>query len=918
MAVVKVNPPLAGITRKLGYQAQAPFSSYSSLNFLPFDAVSGRSMAATRPARTALGEALDGKEVNMLCRVNGDKDTTPQESMVAAAEGVVYRWNGADWVAITGDNLPTVDEDRPVYAAPFLKKVFIFQEDTAPLVFDYSARTLTTASANSGTFPTNCRFGVTWKNCLWLGGDPANPHVFQCSANGDPFDWDFSDLSDGGAYISTTEDSGLIGQPLTAFIPLTADSMAICGAETIFILRRHPRRGGSLECASTNIGVLNHGAWSYDGAGNVYFLSRMGLCMLDRNGNVSRISKEKIPDELLNIESEYTNPTVSMAFDSRWNGIVICVRGSDNQAWWFDLELGGFHRMTFSHYPYVMMRFDPIEAEGQSAVVFGGAGYGGTSRFDTTGSEDFLFYLLAGPVKIANSLREKSMVSFAQHVFSGNTTRTADCGVRIWAGATPEDVVARYLADDQTGCYAVDVATSLRNGGRCYPRLVGNSVLIELSGSGAGNRMVYDGSELHVASAGTNKSIPMVTGDTSDPFANLTAQVLTASQWKEWANTTIPFNPRRWSTVATATMPQPASNISGFTHILDMSELPVQFWQDVQESGDDIRVLVNNAPVPFDLLPGTFDKFNREGTLLFKADVGPSHGQTVQIYGGNPEAHLTANDKTVLQYNAYGSSVAAFYPTGDGTDRTVHGRDLSTPRNIAGISYSAPTDGEAVFGITSSKYAHSTDGGGDVTTPALISGELSDAVSAISVLAVVKVASAGGVNGLWSVAGAGGTTSLASDGFQSPPTILGASDDQFSTATDIWVPGTTLYSLEGETDYLEPQLPAENLADASVEMVSGQWVAVGLSAASTLINGAYVFAGGVAAPPASQPPESDYPLNRLGRIVIGNGLDGSVDIAMVMVATEVVSSAYIARHAAQVDQSTFYGTWSIERTTGGV
>jgi len=901
-----VQPPLAGISRKFGFQAQPPFSAYDSVNFWPVDAVTGRKVLATRPPLVALTDTLDGSTVNCLERVNGDASQSPQETIVAAAGGTLYYWDGEDWTEVEGDGTPAaIDTGRPVYAAAYLKKVFFALEDTRPAVFDYDDLSLEIATASAGTMPTDCRLVMTWAGCLWLAGNEANPHVFSCSATGDPLDWDSSDESEGGAFTSTGDNEGLINQPLTAMFPLSSDKACFAGRESLWVMLRHPRRGGVLENISNIVGILGQGAWCKDDRDVVYFLGKNGLYTLDpRTLAVAPVSKEKIPDELLNVSSPYLNPTISMAYDSRWNGIIIAVRGDDQQAWWYDLETGGFHRMMFASYPHVMCRFDPIEAEGQSGVLFGGAGYSGVSRFDTTGSEDLHYYVVAGPVKLSASVRQKSKINFAQFLFSGNTTADADTHVNIWGGATPEDAVHRYLSGDKTFHYTRTLETMLANGGRCRPQVSGAAALIEIVGNGEDKRVVWDGVHLDMIDAGRVLSVPSILDPTNDPAAI--------------------FNPSRWALYAQATLPLASTALTGFSHYVDLSRLPTAWWDAVRPDGGDIRVTGStNQLLPYDLV--AFSKTNKTGFLVVKQNVATATG-TTRIYAGNTQARAPGSSSSIGRFNAYDSDVKLFVPHGFGTDRTSNGADIAAKSNVtgpaAGATVNAPTqgDGATLVGIASTNYASSGDSettGNLVTDYAEYHDDTGIDVTAATMFATVKPVT------LAISQQSGFLSAIGHDSTDAGP--------QYDVGLGLTLVDTNepVAGLSAVNSDLDPVILHEYVSLAETSSSIGSALSTGTTyafAATSAISTALadlqrLYVNGVAAALPSDNSEFGTDLLPAVDVIRTVAIDptgismtiggNSFDVALVRVDGVRRSATYIARVAAMNNQSTFWGTWTV-------
>lgn len=508
-----INPPLAGIVRKFGFQSQPQFSCIDSLNFVPFNGIDGRRVFATRPPLVAF--ETPGVDVNLLCTIVGTGSQRPIQSVVAAADGLLYiltqdengdyAWGEVD----EGESsVPVISTDRPVYATPFVDKVIIANNGT-PLVYDHAPQgvgvsdpRISELTASSGTVPTDCRIVATWQGCVWFAGAPDTPHILTCSKTGDhtAFNIAAPSTDEAAAFSTTGDNEGLIGEPITALMPQTADTMIVGCTNSMLALRGHPRRGGIFEVISDVAGPMGQGAWCKAPDDRLFVLTRLGMMTLDpQSGAVpAELSRQRLPDDLVGLLYEYTNPVVSMAYCARWRGVIICVRGDEEQAWFYDLEDGGFHKWELDDYPNVMLHYDPLDTNTTCGVLFGGPGYGGIAHLDVEGAEDFNYSALIGPLKLSESPHLKSMIHQSLIVFG--TDSTLNGTVTYWTGTDGEEVYYNATLDRGPRKQVYNIVDVVRMGGRCYPKLAGHAALFELDGSNG--RLIFEGAELFTAPAG--------------------------------------------------------------------------------------------------------------------------------------------------------------------------------------------------------------------------------------------------------------------------------------------------------------------------------------------------------------------------------------------------------------------------------
>lgn len=365
-----VDPPLAGVSKRAGFQKQPPFTGHTITDFWPVDVDSGRAVLATRPELTAIGSP--GDTVNMLARVNGVKSDGPKQSMIAASGSDLFWWDDTVWRLATGAQASAVDTGRAVFACDFLSQAFIFVDDAKPIVFDYPTAVASTLVEQAGDCPASVRFGTEWQGGLWVAGQEDNPHILFGSRTGNAFDWDFSaDIEDeGGAFFDL---GGYWSGPITALVRHTTDTLLISTVSGMVAYHGHPRRGGTPEVLSSTY-ILGQGAWTKTPGDRVYMLTPRGLMYLDPNPGAIPIpiSDKSIPEDLIGLTYDYADPKVNVCYDSRWNCIHITDRTAGaTQAWSYFLDTGAFVKNTLANYPYVLMEFPPFVTATTSGVLFG-------------------------------------------------------------------------------------------------------------------------------------------------------------------------------------------------------------------------------------------------------------------------------------------------------------------------------------------------------------------------------------------------------------------------------------------------------------------------------------------------------------------------------------------------------------------
>jgi hypothetical protein len=166
--------------------------------------------------------------------------------------------------------------------------------------------------------PAVTSLACNWRGRLVLAGDPNNPQNFYMSRQGDPSDWDYSQLDSAAAVAGNLSNSGKIGEPITALIPYTDDIMLMGCANSLWMIQGDLADGGTILRVSEQMGIMGKDAWCVDPQGTLYFICSGGLY------SVKPIWEMYQPPQLLTAESmnqffmdrPWSLTRVSMAWDT--------------------------------------------------------------------------------------------------------------------------------------------------------------------------------------------------------------------------------------------------------------------------------------------------------------------------------------------------------------------------------------------------------------------------------------------------------------------------------------------------------------------------------------------------------------------------------------------------------------------------
>lgn len=355
--------------------------------------------------------------------------------------------------------------------------------ERGPKKYDPVANALTmwSATALKGAVPTGCPLIALYRGRLCLAGAMDYPHQFYMARVDDPFDWlDTLDEGDATRPFSGSDESvaGLIGDPLTAMVPLQNDYLLFGCPNSLHLMRGDPADGGSLDAISRNLGVVSRGAYCTGPQNEFWFLSRDGMAVFSPGNGITNVSRNKIPRELMELDTEAFK--VSMRYNARFHGINVWLTGttaSKRRAWFFDLDGKGFYpdRLQDTHEVFTNAFYNSLASEDVGMVVGCRDGYvrryhENHERDDSSAISSYVFY---GPLMPGGSMRQEALMAQLLGVLDSSS------GGVTWSVHTGETVQAAYVAAaSDSGAWAAG-----RNDYR-YPRARGAAMFLKIANSG--------------------------------------------------------------------------------------------------------------------------------------------------------------------------------------------------------------------------------------------------------------------------------------------------------------------------------------------------------------------------------------------------------------------------------------------------
>jgi len=261
----------------------------------------------------------------------------------------------------------------------------------------------------------------------------------------------------------------------------TTDECLIFGCNTsLWILRGDAAHGGQIDNLSHKIGVVDKFAWCYAPNAQLFILSNDGIYTMRGDCGAtppSSVSREKIPDELLNVQPDLVE--VQLEYDVQARGVHIYLTRFDSTAmthWFLDLETGAFWPEEYltAHEPTAVIEYRPQDAEVNYVLLGCRDGYlRYYSRYDDQDDDgnEIVNYVDLGPFNISGQPGVNGII----HELRGTT----GLGGRVhWGLRTAESAEEAVDATERAlGEWPGHGAAPLSR-----PRLRGQAAVLRLTG----------------------------------------------------------------------------------------------------------------------------------------------------------------------------------------------------------------------------------------------------------------------------------------------------------------------------------------------------------------------------------------------------------------------------------------------------
>ena len=281
----------------------------------------------------------------------GTTQSTKIDKLLVATGGDLYTAQRYVVAKAGGVSSPLVTDLGVVQLQPAFGKVFMV-DGTNMNYYDLASDTVVawTGAVTAGSLPGVCPLVCLYRGRIVLAGQVDDPYNWFMSRAGDPFDYDYAPADPDGleAVAGNNANGGLIGDTITALIPIGDDYLIFGGDHSIYMMEGDPASGGSITLVTDKTGIAFGRAWTSDPQSTLYFWGTDGVYRVTPGSGAKpeNMTKMRIDARLRTVDQNTCR--IYLEWDSIRDCLLVNVLPLDgtagrvfvwerrNDAWWED------------------------------------------------------------------------------------------------------------------------------------------------------------------------------------------------------------------------------------------------------------------------------------------------------------------------------------------------------------------------------------------------------------------------------------------------------------------------------------------------------------------------------------------------------------------------------------------------------
>lgn len=274
----------------------------------------------------------NGRAVEIgVFREPGRGAVTREISLVAVSGGNVRKITRPTIITPTdGDDAMTDTYGRLAMQNAY-NKVFMVDGENSKYLDLVTNEVLDWASdVTNGTLQGESRLIALYRGRIVISGVVEDPNNWFMSRVGDPFDWDYSPATTSATdpVAGNNSEAGLVGDVVTALIPLSDDVMIFGCDSSIWQMSGDPAAGGAIDLISNQTGIAFGEAYAKDPSNALYFLGIDGVYRMRAGEFPQSLTQGRLDEEFKDLD--LASNRVYMAWDFLRKALIVTVNPITN------------------------------------------------------------------------------------------------------------------------------------------------------------------------------------------------------------------------------------------------------------------------------------------------------------------------------------------------------------------------------------------------------------------------------------------------------------------------------------------------------------------------------------------------------------------------------------------------------------
>jgi hypothetical protein len=368
----------------------------------------------------------------------------------------IYGFRSTIETFISGETVTGIDDD-----GNSISFAINADEVAAPHWYNY---TTFGNSTDFGALPSKLYLGCMYLGRLYSAGDPAYPHQWYATRQGNIWDWLYNSDDAQSAVTGGDVDIGVSQDIIKALIPYNDDYLLFGCANSFYAIIGDPTQGGSMKHLPCSVGIFGQNSWCFDDLGNIYFWGTGGIYKIAPDlSSIENVTKFKLPGIISDTAAVPSTQRITMSYDFGRHGIIICVTtlaDGTNKNYWYEQRTDG---LFYETYPeecavYSSAYYDSNVAAHKELLLGCADGhirkFSDSSKSDDIGAVDETIdsYMTFGPFPLSNISEGDGIINSVTGILSGGASNGSqsdsnDVTYYIYVGDSAEEVIEKVNVD---------------------------------------------------------------------------------------------------------------------------------------------------------------------------------------------------------------------------------------------------------------------------------------------------------------------------------------------------------------------------------------------------------------------------------------------------------------------------------------